>query len=141
MDSGRAGRLEGSRIGCLAMKVLPLLLLLIAPLYGKEALPERWYQQRVAEKLGGKMEARVENGRVDVLTGSYAIEVEFAAKWKQSIGQALWYSLQTNKPAGIVLVITDDKRDRPHVIRLGSVISKNKLPIKLMLWPDDFRSR
>lgn len=120
------------------MKALALLLL-ITPLHGKETLPERWYQQQVAAKLGGKMEAKVDNGRVDVLTATHAIEVEFAPKWKQSVGQSLWYSLQTNKPAAVVLIITDEKRDRPHVIRLGSLIENKKLPIKLMLWPDDFR--
>lgn len=103
-----------------------------------EKLPEKWYQQRVAEKLIGKMEAPVENGRVDVLTSTHAIEVEFASKWKQSIGQALWYALQTNKKAGIVLVIQDPKKDRANVIRLGAVIEANKLPIRLWLWPDDF---
>lgn len=123
------------------MKSILLSSLLLPSLHAKEALPERWYQEQVATKLGGRMEAKVENGRIDVLTSTHAIEVEFAAKWKQSIGQCLWYSMQSNKPAGIVLVITDAKRDRPHVIRLGSVIEKNKLPIKLWLYPDDFLKR
>ncbi|RYD19912.1 MAG: hypothetical protein EOP88_17135 [Verrucomicrobiaceae bacterium] len=104
----------------------------------KTAQPERWYQERVAAVLQGKMEVRVEDGRVDVLTGTHAIEVEFAAKWKNSIGQALWYAMQTNKAAGIVIVIEDAKRDRPDAIRLGSLIASQKLPIKLWLWPDDF---
>lgn len=100
---------------------------------------ERWYQERIAAELGGKLEARVENGRVDVLTGTHAIEVEFAGQWKHAIGQALWYSLQTGKQAGIVLVVRDEKRDRGHVIRLGSVIQANKLACKVWIWPDDFK--
>lgn len=101
--------------------------------------PERWYQERVAAELKGKMEIRVPDGRVDVLTSGHAIEVEFSAKWKNSIGQALWYSLQTGKPAGIVLILENEKRDMPDAIRLGSVISEHKLPIKVWLWPRDFR--
>ena len=54
------------------------------------AHPERWYQERAAEKLGGKMEVRVSDGRVDIVTETHAIEVEKAAKWKHAIGQALW---------------------------------------------------
>lgn len=119
-------------------RLLTAFLFLSLPLSAAERRPERWYQERVAAALDGKMEAKVENGRVDVLTKTHAIEVEKAAAWKQAIGQALWYALQTEKQAGIVLIIEDAKRDRPHVIRLGSVIEANKLPIKVWLWPDDF---
>jgi hypothetical protein len=45
------------------------------------------------------MEVTVPNGRVDIVGKHYATEVEFADKWKQAIGQALWYALQTRKLA------------------------------------------
>jgi len=102
--------------------------------------PELWYQQSVAKALQGKMEAPVENGRVDVLTDTYVIEVEFAAKWKQALGQSLWYALQTGKTPGIVLIVEDEKRDRGQVIRLGAVIEANKLPIRVWVWLDDFKN-
>ena len=120
------------------MKHLIAILLSAIPLHAA-IHPEKWYQQGVAKALQGKMEAPVENGRVDVLTGTHAIEVEFAAKWKNALGQSLWYALQTGKVAGIVLVIEDEKRDRGHLIRLGAVIEANKLPIRVWVWPDDFR--
>jgi hypothetical protein len=101
--------------------------------------PEKWYQDEAVKKIGGTTEHRVDNGRVDILTDTHAIEVEFAAKWKNAIGQSLWYSLQTNKPAGIILIVEDEKADRGQVIRLGSVISANHLPIKVWIWPDDFK--
>ena len=101
--------------------------------------PEKWYQAEAVKRLGGTTEHRVENGRVDILTATHAIEVEFAAKWKNAIGQSLWYALQTNKPAGIILIVEDENADRGNVIRLGSVISANNLPIKLWVWPDDFK--
>ncbi len=37
-----------------------------------ERRPERWYQERIAAALSGKMEHRVSNGRVDVLTETHA---------------------------------------------------------------------
>ncbi|RYD24373.1 MAG: hypothetical protein EOP88_00580 [Verrucomicrobiaceae bacterium] len=115
-----------------------LLLSLALPVSAGPSHPERWYQERVAASLEGKMEVPVANGRVDVLTASHAIEVEFASKWKQSIGQALWYSLQTGKTAGVVLIIEKQERDAPHAIRLESVIAAQKLPITVWRWPTDF---
>lgn len=110
----------------------------VSPLAAKPAKPERWYQERVSAAFKGKMEVVVPDGRVDIVTATHAIEVEFSAKWKNSIGQALWYALKTGKAAGIVLILEDEKRDTPDAIRLGSVIEANKLPIQVWLWPRDF---
>lgn len=115
--------------------------LLLAGAAAASVHPEKWYQEKVATEMKGRMEARVENGRVDVLTDQYAIEVEFAAKWKNAIGQALWYALQTGKKAGIVIVLENEKDDLPAAIRLGSVIEANKLPIRVWIWPRDFAGR
>lgn len=113
-------------------------LVISASIQAKTEHSERFYQEKVAFALKGQMERRVPDGRVDVLTATHAIEVEFAAKWKNAIGQALWYSLQTGKAAGIVVILEDERRDGPDAIRLGSVIEANKLPIKVWLWPRDF---
>lgn len=100
--------------------------------------PESWYSDRVAEALGGCREVVVPRGRADVVTETHAIEVEFAAKWKNSIGQALWYGFQLNKSAGIVLIMEDPVKDAPSAIALASLIQHHQLPIKLWLWPRDF---
>lgn len=125
------------------MTSLPLITLSVLLACSAVAKPtqhlEKWYQEKIAAALKGEREARVENGRVDVLTKTHAIEVEFASHWKNAIGQSLWYSLQTGKPAGIVLILEDEKKDTPDAIRLGSVIEANKLPIKVWLWPRDFK--
>ena len=42
--------------------------------------------------------------RCDILTDTHAIEVDFADKWAEAIGQSLNYAMQTGKKAGIVLV-------------------------------------
>lgn len=122
------------------MKGVALLLALTFPAFGAERT-ERWYQEKVAAALKGKIEQKVPDGRVDVVTATHAIEVEFSSKWKHAIGQALWYALQTGKKAGIVLILEDEKRDSPDAIRLGSLIEANKLPIKVWLWPRDFKTK
>jgi len=59
---------------------------------------ERDYQD---EWCTGKKEAVLEDRtRVDCLTDTHAIEIEFANKWKEAIGQSLHYSLMTGKKTG-----------------------------------------
>lgn len=67
--------------------------------------PESWYQQRAAYQLKGIREVVVDHGRVDVLTVTHAIEVERLEKFKEGIGQALWYSWQTKRAPGLVLIV------------------------------------
>lgn len=117
-----------------------LLLSLALPLYAKPLHPERWYQERVAAAWSGTMEVPVPDGRVDVLTRDHAIEVEFSSKWKEAIGQALWYALQTGRAAGIVLIIERPERDAVDSMRLETVVAARKLPIKVWRWPTDFVS-
>ena len=114
--------------------ILSILAILTLPASAERKHAERWYQERIAKIWGAKMEVRVANGRVDIVSKEYATEVEFADKWKEAIGQALWYALQTNKKAGIVL-ICEDKSDYLHAIRLRSTIQYAKLDIKV--WTHD----
>jgi len=82
-----------------------------------------------AEKTGGAEEVTMPDGtRCDVVTETHAIEVEWASNWAESIGQSLWYAFQTNKRAGVVVILRDE-RDQRFMIRLRSVIQHNKLPI------------
>jgi hypothetical protein len=70
-----------------------------------DARPESWYQARAAAALKGIREVEVDHGRVDVLTVTHAIEVERLEKFKEGIGQALWYSWQTRRKPGLILIL------------------------------------
>ena len=73
-----------------------------------EAYSESFYQKQYAKKLGGRTEVTMPDGtRCDILTDTHAIEVDFADKWAEAIGQSLNYAMQTGKKAGIVLVLKD----------------------------------
>jgi len=87
----------------------------------------------------GQTEVKVPNGRADIVNDEYAIEVEWAEKWKNSIGQALWYGLQTNKKPGIVLVMKDVS-DRKYGIMLQSALDYAGIgdQIKVWFYPEDF---
>ena len=44
--------------------------------------------------------------RVDCLAKDYAIEFDFAKKWAESVGQALYYSKMTGKAPAVVLILS-----------------------------------
>ena len=66
------------------MKFLLFLFLLLAlPLFGKQS--ERYYQEKFAREIGGQVEVVMKDGtRCDILTDTYAIEVDFARKWAET---------------------------------------------------------
>lgn len=66
--------------------------------------------------------------RCDCITEANAVEVEFGKKWAESLGQALYYGLQTGKRPGIVLIL-EKPADRKFWIRLNSTIQHFGLPI------------
>ena len=65
---------------------------------------EAFYQDKWCGERNGQTEVRIKGGRIDCLLPDYAIEFGFANKWKTDIAQARWYSLQTGKKAGMVMI-------------------------------------
>jgi len=96
---------------------------------GAHACLESWYQTAWCDAHAGKREILMPDGsRCDCVTVSHAIEIEFAVKWAEAIGQALFYSLQTGKRGGIVLIVERDSELR-FWIRLNSTIQHFGLPL------------
>lgn len=82
-----------------------------------------------AEWCAGRLEVTLsDQTRVDCLTETHAIEVEFANKWKNAIGQSLHYALMTGKKAGIALILRKET-DQRYLDQLNRVIKANQLPI------------
>lgn len=72
----------------------------------------------IAEKYGYQNEVQLPDGtRVDLITPTHAVEVEWADKWKEAPGQAIYYSVWTNKKPGIILLIKDKTQDKLNIIR------------------------
>lgn len=89
---------------------------------------EKHYQTILCNELGGKMEYVLEDRtRVDCLTDEYAIEVDFAKKWAEGIGQSLYYGYMTDKKPAIALII--GQKDQRYIKRLETV--SKKLNIKI----------
>ena len=110
---------------------LSLLLTFLSYSAYSEALNERWYQERWCEQNNGQAEVVLDDGtRCDCITSNFAVEVDFARKWAESIGQSLHYSRMTGKSAGILLIITDANDDR-YIHRLIESIHYHNLPIQV----------
>lgn len=92
--------------------------------------PERIYQAAWCSAAGGRIETTLEDRtRVDCLTTEYAVEVDFARKWAEAIGQSLYYAKMTGKRPGIVLILEEDN-DRRHLHRLMQIADE----LDIMVW-------
>lgn len=94
---------------------------------------ESWYADALAVELSAKTEVRMRNGtRCDVLSSTHSVEVEFAEKWCESIGQALNYASQTGRRGAVALILESDSDER-FLVRLRTVISWHQLPIAVIV--------
>ena len=66
--------------------------------------------------------------RVDCLTKQHAIEVDWANKWPEAIGQSLHYAKSTGKKAGVVLLFKKPG-DLRYWKRMNDIIWYYSLPI------------
>lgn len=89
----------------------------------------------------GRTEVKMYGGIADIVTNTHAIEVERASKWKNAIGQSLWYAQQLELQAGIVIII-ESKSEFKYVQMLNSTLAYAGLKDKIKVWmyPDDFPS-
>lgn len=106
----------------------------------KQTKYESDYIELISKELGGEREVSVTNGRIDILTDEIAYEVEWARKWKHSIGQAIWYGLQSDRTPGIILIL-QDKSDYKYVLQLESALLHSELnkEIVIRIYPNDFQ--
>ncbi len=89
--------------------IIVLLMTLPASAFASHKYLENEYQQVWCKEQHGQMEYRLDDGtRVDCLTKTHAVEFDFAYKWAESVGQALYYAMKTGKGPGVVLILEDD---------------------------------
>lgn len=94
--------------------------------------PEKYYQDRWCEKHQGATEYVLkDHTRVDCLTDKYAIEFDFAPKWAESIGQALYYAEMTGRRPGVVLIM-ENQGDERYKARLQRVSDRYGLTVWTM---------
>ena len=107
-------------------KIFLIILLLNLPISVQAArlLNESAYSDDFCKQYNGIREYKLSDStRVDCLTAEYAIEIEFAKKWSEAVGQALHYSIMTGKKPGIVLIIENIK-DYTYFNRLKTICQR-----------------
>ena len=105
-------------------------LLLTFSLEAKHLHKEKVYQEHFCKAYGGVTEYKLKDKtRVDCLLQDYAIEVDFASKWAESIGQSLHYALQTSKKPAVLLIMEDKKKDQKYLDRLENVSKRHNINI------------
>lgn len=111
--------------------VLFLLLFTITPCYAKRLHPEAEYQKAWCEKRGGLMEYKLsDKTRIDCLLPNMAVEFDFANKWAECIGQAIYYGRQTNRQAACVLIMENGEKDLKYLYRLRRAAYKKGVNLR-----------
>ena len=99
---------------------------------------ERYYQETWAKANfpGSEVEYILpERSRVDILTEEYAIEVDFAGKYAEAIGQSIYYGIMTGRKPGILLVL-NKPGDVKFLHRLNHCITEAELGIRVWILTD-----
>ena len=92
---------------------------------------ERFYQEKFAKEIDGQVEVIMKDGtRCDILTSTHAIEVDFARKWAEAIGQCLHYSFHTGKKPAVALIVLDPS-DNKYINRVKQISSDFNLDIEI----------
>lgn len=110
--------------------ILWLLFSISPSVFAKHLYTEKEYQARWCNARNGIMEYRLkDNTRVDCLLPNLAVEVDFAPKWAECIGQALYYGQKTNRTPACVLIMENPEKDLKYLRRLRyTVYNKKKIP-------------
>ena len=96
---------------------------------------EDYYNKLFCKETGGSAEYILpDKSRIDCLTDTHAFEADWAQGLKvyESIGQALYYSAETGKQPGILLLIKK-KNSEKYIRKVRRVIDTFNLPIKLVI--------
>jgi hypothetical protein len=124
------------------MKKLPYLFVMFFMTFSTYAIEnEAYYSNKFCEEMSGQSEYVLQDlSRVDCLTDTHAFEVDWADGMKvyEAIGQSLYYSSETGKLPGILLLIRKENSEK-HIRKVQRVIEFFELPIKLIsikVFPD-----
>ena len=125
-------------MNCKILAAALLSLISLAPACA-HCYPEKIYQSYWCKINNGQTEARLnDKTRVDCLTEDYAIEFDFAKKWAESIGQALYYAIATGLKPGIVLILENPQKEQKYLARVNAVAKKHGITVWTMKTSDLF---
>ena len=111
--------------------MIACLCFLLLPAQARRLYPESEYQALWCGKRGGVMEYKLnDKTRVDCLTDKLAVEVDYANKWAECIGQALYYGKMTNRQPACVLIMENPEKDTKYLNRLRRAVYRKGLDMR-----------
>lgn len=121
--------------------VLTILLISANWCEAKHLYLEKDYQCHWCNAKGGQMEYVLnDKARIDCLLPDKAVEVDFAAKWAECIGQALYYGNMTNKTPACLLIMENGAKDNKYLYRLINATKDIKDFRIFTITPDDLKN-
>lgn len=105
-------------------------------------MTESDYRSALCGSAGYAQEVTLPNGtRTDCVSETHAIEIDFAAKWAEAIGQSLNYSAETGKPPAVILICKSgtERKCLKWSLLLEQTTKHWRLPIKVWLCDADAR--
>lgn len=104
--------------------ILTSLLIASFTLQANAKKKESYYQNIHCSNIGGIAEYKLEDRtRIDCLTNTKAIEHDFAPKWAECAGQAIYYAQRMNLKPVCALIGTEEQFKR-YIPRI-EIINKN----------------
>ena len=111
--------------------ILICIFLIALPAGAKRLYSEATYQKAWCAKKGGITEYKLnDKTRVDCLLPDLAVEFDFANKWAECIGQALYYGKMTNRQAACVLIMENGEKDLKYLKRLRKAAYKKGVNLR-----------
>jgi len=109
-----------------------------ALLFSSTAFGQHLNEAEVVSAIAEKYEAQVEvklwdNTRVDLLSATHAYEVDWAYKYAEGVGQALYYGCITERRPGLILLVKDLMQEQRFIYRAR--IACNKAAVDLYVEP------
>lgn len=106
----------------------------------KHVYPEKDYQKCWCDANNGLLEVVLpDKARIDCMTNKYAMEVDFAPKWAESIGQSLYYGAATGKQPAILLIIENPEKEQRYLDRILKIAPVHNIEV-FTITPDDVKN-
>ncbi len=119
-----------TRVLLLMLGVLVVVMTIIIMSTPCRAESERQACDRLAAKYQAQTEVALpDRTRVDLLNDRYAIEVDFARKWAEAVGQSLHYADATGKEPAIILLVRNPSREQRYLRILEPLCQKHGITL------------
>jgi len=84
----------------------------------------------LAEQMQGVAEYWLPcKARVDIVTDTLAIEVDWVKKWAEAFGQATYYAAQTDRQPAVLLLLRGKHTEAKYLARARITGAKSGIPV------------